>query len=93
MKIKVRLSEGFDTWILKESIEIDTSIYPELKDMEDEQEVLEFLQKNSNKIEYRSPDTQEPEEGWSLFDELYNQDAIRNKETNYETHIHIDNED
>ena len=45
MKLKIQLSEGFHTWILKDSIEIDTDNYPELQGM-DENEVLEYIKKN-----------------------------------------------
>ena len=46
MKLKIQLSEGFHTWILKDSIEIDTDNYPELQGM-DEDEVLEYIKKNN----------------------------------------------
>ena len=91
MKIKVRISEGYDTWIVKESIQIDTSLYPQLKDIKDKEQLLKYLQDNIRDIEYINPITKELEEGWSLFDEMYEQDTIRHKETNYETHVHIDN--
>lgn len=93
MKIKINISEGFDTWIVKEPIVLDTSLYPELKDMEDRDKILEYIQKNSHNIDYVSPDTKEPEDGWSLFDELYSQVTIREKETNYETYIDIQREE
>ena len=93
MKIKINISEGFDTWIVKEPIVLDTSLYPELKDMEDKDEILKYIQKNSANMQYIYPDTKDSEDGWSLFDELYSQDTIREKETNYETHIDIQREE
>lgn len=87
MKIKIQISEGFHTWVLKNSIEIETEDYSELKGM-DKKELEEYLNKNSH-IPFKE-EGKEPDEGWTIFDELINQPDIRNKENNYETHIHVD---
>jgi hypothetical protein len=87
MKLKIQLSEGFHTWILKKSIEIDTDNYPELQGMEEEQ-VLEYLKENSDNMDFN--DGEKTYDGWSLHDELVDQEPLFNKEKNYATDIHLD---
>lgn len=75
MKLKIQLSEGFHTWILKDSIEIDTDNYPELQGM-DENEVLEYIKKNNEQIKYKDG---ESSEDWTLFDNMFEQDDVYTK--------------
>ena len=75
MKLKIQLSEGFHTWILKNSIEIDTDNYPELQGM-DENEVLEYIKKNNEQIKYKGG---ESSEDWTLFDDMFEQDDVYTK--------------
>ena len=89
MKLKIQLSEGYHTWILKKSIEIDTENYPELQGMEKEQ-VLEYLKENSDNMDFN--DGEKTYDGWSLHDELVDQEPFFNKEKNHATDIHFEEE-
>lgn len=81
------MSEGFDTWILRKSIEIDTNDYSELSN-KNELEVLEYLRENSSFMPFCENGIRD--ENFSLFDALLEQEEIKNSEKNYSTDIHIE---
>lgn len=85
-KIKVFYTEGYSMWVVKESIEIDTDNYPELKDLNKE-EIEKYLTQNASDM--KSSEGDEPN-AYSLYDECYEQDDIRNKETNNEVSFQIE---
>jgi hypothetical protein len=89
MKLKIQLSEGFHTWTLKKSIEIDTDNYPQLQGMEKEQ-VLEHLKENSNNMNFN--DGEKTHDEWTLRDELKEQEPLYSKEKNHGTDIHLSGE-
>lgn len=84
--MKIYLSESFHTQILKGSIDIELSNYPELEGKTDE-EVIEYINQNCQDMYLTVEDE---ESGWSLYDVLSEQNTVREKEKNYETHIHIE---
>ena len=85
-KIKVFYTEGYSVWVVKEPIEIDTDDYPELKGLSKE-EIEKYLTQNAS--EMKSSEGDEPN-SYSLYDECYEQDDIRNKETGKEVSFQIE---
>jgi hypothetical protein len=85
-KIKVNYEEGFNTFISKEYIEIDTNNYPELDGLS-EDEISDYLQKNASSM--KSTDGDEPNR-YSLFDEIYEQEDAYSKEKNNESFIRVE---
>ncbi len=85
-KIKVFYTEGYNTWIVKEPIEIDTADYPELEGLSNE-EIEKYLTKNASNM--KSTDGDEPD-AYSLYDECSEMDDIRVKEYNHETSFQIE---
>lgn len=86
MKLKIQLSEGFHTWILKDSIEIDTEDYPELQGM-DEDEVLEYIKVNNDTIQFQG---EKPSGHWTLFDEMHSQEQVQFDEGNSEFDVQFE---
>jgi hypothetical protein len=84
MKLKIQISEGFHTWIVKNPIEIDTDNYPVLSGMSQD-EVLDYLRENNSDIPFYDGDDTSDE--WTLHDELMSQENELVKEKNYETDI------
>ena len=87
-KIKVFYTEGYNTWIVKEPIEIDTADYPELEGLSNE-EIEKYLTKNASNM--KSTDGDEPNT-YSLYDQCSEMDDIRVKEYNHETSFQIEKE-
>ncbi len=87
-KIKVFYTEGYNTWIVKEPIEIDTADYPELEGLSNE-EIEKYLTKNASNM--KSTDGDEPD-AYSLYDQCSEMDDIRVKEYNHETSFQIEKE-
>ena len=85
-KIKVFYTEGYSTWVVKEPIEIDTDDYPELNGLSKE-EIEKYLTQNADSM--KSSEGDEPN-SYSLYDECYEQDDIRNKETGNEVSFQIE---
>jgi hypothetical protein len=85
-KIKVFYTEGYSVWIVKEPVIIDTDDYPELEGLSNE-EIEKYLTKNADTM--KSSEGDEPN-SYSLYDECYEQDEIRNKETGNEVSFQIE---
>lgn len=85
-KIKVFYTEGYDTWIVKNPVEIDTDSYPELQGL-NEDEIIEYLKNNADNM--KSSDGSDPEE-WSLYDECQEQTDLKVKESNNEVSFLIE---
>ena len=83
MKIQIRLIECFDTTIVKGVLEIETEDYKELEGLSKD-EALKYIKENSWDL---PGDPNDPDDGWSLFDELYDQPTEREKEKNHQTFI------
>lgn len=85
MEINVRITESYSTWIVRDNITIDTSSYPELEGMSEE-EAQDYIQSNAS--EMSAP------EGYDYCDNLYEalmeQDVVRDKISNEDTEIEFD---
>lgn len=88
MKLEIQIGEGFHTWNLKSSIEIETDNYPELSGLSPEQ-VVQYVTRYGH--EMKASDGTEPS-SYSLFDELMEQETLVSKEKNYETVVHLSSE-
>ena len=81
----VRVCEEQTNWIVKDSIEIDFSEYPELKDLSDE-DAQKYIE--DNRWDMKAPSSCD----WadSLGDALDGQDVVREKDLGTETFIEFD---
>lgn len=83
MEIKAQATEYFTTYIVRNELTINTDDYPELKGMSEE-EAKEYIKWNSTDM-YK-----EGEDGYSLWDELLDQDIVKNKISGDETEVLVD---
>ena len=81
--ISVRITESYSTWIVRKSIELNIEDYPELMGM-NEDEIRDYIKCNSGDM--KSND----EYSDSLYDELIQQDVIRDKITDEDSEIYFD---
>ena len=82
--LKVRLCEEQTLWVVRDSIDINVSEYPELEGMTEE-EMTEYVKENAQ-------DMAAPSDcDWadSLYDALSQQDVVREKDTNNDTFIYV----
>jgi len=82
--ISVRMTESYSTFVSRESIELDVEDYPELEGMTEE-EIQDYIKSNSADMkpineEYYS----------SLYDELNQQDVVREKITDENSEIYFE---
>jgi len=84
--MKIYLTESFHTQIIKGSIDIEPSNYPELEG-KTRDEILDYLNRNSQDM-YLTVEDEEMD--WSIYDVLSEQETVREKEKNYETNIYIE---
>ena len=84
--MKIYITESFHTQVIKGSIEIDQAQFKELDGMTEDQ-IQEYISRYSEEM-YLTEEHEE--EGWSLYDELMEQDVVKEKEKNYETNVYID---
>ena len=84
-EIKIRMTESYLTYIVRDSIVIDTQNYPELDGM-NEEDIKDYIKANA--YDMKSP------EGWdycdNLYDALMEQDIIRDKISNEEEEVEFD---
>lgn len=82
MKLNIRMTESYETFIVRASLEIDTKYYPQLEGLS-EQEVIDYISENGDDMEQTNPD------GYysSLREELMDQDVVRDKVYNEDTAI------
>ena len=85
-KIKVFYTESYNTWIVKEPIEIDTDDYPELKGLSKD-EIEKYLTNNATEMKSSEGDDSD---SYSLYDEASEQDDRRVKEYGHETNFEIE---
>jgi hypothetical protein len=81
MKINVYATESFVTWLVREPVQIDTSYYPELDGLSDD-EIKEYIRENAY-------DMRPTNEEWyeSLGEELDDMEVRRDKIYNQESDI------
>lgn len=82
---KVCATESYCSDIIREEITIDVDDYPQLEGMTDE-EILEYVEWNSSDI-YKKGDE---DNGYSLWDEMMEQDVVREKITGEEVGVIIE---
>ena len=83
MEIKAQATEYFTTYIVRDELTINTEDYPELKGMSEE-EAKDYIKWNAADM-YK-----EGEDGYSLWDELLDQDIVKNKISGDETEVLVD---
>lgn len=83
MEIKAQATEYFTTYIVRDELTINTDDYPELKGMSEE-EAKEHIKWNAADM-YK-----EGEDGYSLWDELLDQEIVKNKISGDETEVLVD---
>lgn len=84
--IKVFYTESYNTWVVKEAVEINTDDYPELEGLSKE-EIEEYLTKNAESMKSSEGDDSDT---YSLYDECFDQEEIRSKEYNNEVKFQIE---
>lgn len=82
--IEVRMTESYNTWIVRESMKINVEDYPELSGMTEE-EMTDYILSNAS-------DMKSSNEEWydSLYEELMQMDVVRDKITNEESEIVVE---
>jgi hypothetical protein len=86
-KFIVNATESYCTFIVRGPLTIDVDDYPQLQDKTDE-EILEYVEWNSSDI-YKEGNE---EDGYSLWDEMMEQDVVREKITGEEVGVNIEKE-
>jgi hypothetical protein len=80
MEIKAQATEYFTTYIVRDDLTINTDDYPELAGMSEE-DAKDYIKWNATDM-YK-----EGEEGYSLWDELLDQEIIKKKISGDETEV------
>lgn len=83
MEIKAQATEYFTTYIVRDELTINTEDYPELEGMSEE-EAKDYIKWNACDM-YK-----EGEDSYSLWDELLDQDIVKNKISGDETEVLVD---
>jgi hypothetical protein len=83
MEITAQATEYFTTYIVRDELTINTEDYPELKGMSEE-EAKDYIKWNATDM-YK-----EGEDSYSLWDELLDQDIVKNKISGDETEVLVD---
>ncbi len=82
--LQVRLCEEQTLWVVRDSIDINVSEYPELEG-KTEEEMIEYVKENA----YDMAAPSDCDWADSLYDALSQQDVIREKDTNNDTFIYV----
>lgn len=83
MDITIQATESFYTYIVRDELTINTEDYPQLTGMSEE-EAKDY-------IKWNATDMYKPgEDGYSLWDELLDQDIVKNKISGDETEVLVD---
>ena len=83
MEITAQATEYFTTYIVRDELTINTEDYPELKGMSEE-EAKDYIKWNATDM-YK-----EGEDSYSLWDELLDQEIVKNKISGDETEVLVD---
>jgi hypothetical protein len=83
MEITAQATEYFTTYIVRDELTINTEDYPELKGMLEE-EAKDYIKWNATDM-YK-----EGEDSYSLWDELLDQEIVKNKISGDETEVLVD---
>ena len=83
MEIRAQATEYFTTYIVRDELSINTEDYPEFEGMSEE-EAKEYIKWNATDM-YK-----EGEDSYSLWDELLDQEIVKNKISGDETEVLVD---
>lgn len=86
MEITIQGTESFYTYIVRDEVTINTEDYPQLLGMSEE-EVKDYIKWNAADIFKEDEDT---DNHYSLWDELMDQEIVKNKITGDETEVLTD---
>jgi pentatricopeptide repeat protein len=86
--IKVCATESYCSYMIREDITINVDDYPELEGMTDE-EITEYIESNSENM-FKKDDE---EKVYSLWDEMMEQDIVRDKITGEEFSVIVEIDD
>jgi hypothetical protein len=82
--IEVRVTESYSTWVVRESIEINVSDYPELEGMTEE-EMTDYITSNASDMKASNEEYYD-----SLYEELLQMDVVRDKISGEDSEIVIE---
>jgi hypothetical protein len=82
MKINIRMTESYTTYVIRDSFTIDTDDYPELEGMS-EIEMMKYIHENSENIEHKEWEQ-------SLWDAASEMDVLRDKITDDTREFHVE---
>ena len=82
MKINIRMTETYTTYVIRDSFTIDTDDYPELQGMS-EIEMMKYVHENSENIEHKEWEQ-------SLWDAASEMDVLRDKITDDTREFHVE---
>jgi len=82
MKINIRMTESYTTYVIRDSFVIDTDDYPELKGMS-EIDMMKYIHENSDNIEHKEWEQ-------SLWDAASEMDVLRDKITDDTRDFHVE---
>jgi hypothetical protein len=85
---KVCATESYCSYLIREDITIDVDDYPQLQGMSDD-EIIAFIESNPEEI-FKKGDE---ENGYSLWDEMMEQDIFRDKITGEETGVIVEKDE
>ena len=86
MDITIQATESFYTYIVRDELTINTEDYPQLAGMSEE-EAKDYIKWNASDMFKEGEDT---DNYYSLWDELLDQEIIKNKITGDETEVLVD---
>ena len=81
MKVNIRITESYSTYVVRDSFTIDTDDYPELEGMS-EVDMLKYIHENSDEMEHK-------EWNQSLREAAGEMDIVRDKilDDTYDLHV------
>ena len=82
MKINIRMTETYTTYVIRDSFTIDTDDYPELEGMS-EIDMMKYVHENSENIEHKEWEQ-------SLWDAASEMDVLRDKITDDVSEFHVE---
>jgi hypothetical protein len=82
MKINIRMTESYTTYVIRDSFVIDTDDYPELQGMS-EVDMMKYVHENSETMEHKEWEQ-------SLWDAASEMDVLRDKITDDTRDFHVE---
>jgi hypothetical protein len=82
MRINIRMTESYTTYVIRDSFVIDTDDYPELQGMS-EIDMMKYVHENSENIEHKEWEQ-------SLWDAASEMDVLRDKITDDTREFHVE---